>query len=101
MSSCKVFLVFMEICFQCKIIISLFLLTYFFSQKDKSQVSWSNMIGGREAGCKVFVSICENLFLVQDYHVPVSFHIFLSQKDNFQASWYEWWESGQLQSGKK
>ena len=40
------------------------------------------MNDGREAGCKVCVSICENLFLVQDYEVPVSFDIFLSQKDN-------------------
>ena len=76
--------------FQCKIFISLFLLTYFFSQRDNSQVLWSNMNDGREAGCNVCVSICENLFLVQDYEVPVSFNIFLSQKDNFQALWYEW-----------
>ena len=48
------------------------------------------MNDGREAGCNVCVSICENLFLVQDYEVPVSFNIFLSQKDNFQALWYEW-----------
>ena len=48
------------------------------------------MMGERPVAKYVLVCICENLFLVQDYEVPVSFDIFLSQKDNFQASWYEW-----------